>query len=232
MNIIPKELVRKFLEVAGKNLSSEDERHVETLAFLIGYREEGNRIATNLIFPNQKCLPGAVIDRGINGEDSMEWVYHSSNLAKKKEKPELMAWIHSHVRGSECGFSSIDVHTQYTYNLVYNGILGIVVEIDESGDYKTHDIFELTEKGNALVAKCSKKKNCKTDVQHDSCSHKEFFESCKDEKVLYHDDTSLKIDNFMVKDEISQDSTTDIVCVFNKVFSTKSILKHLNSPFS
>ena len=137
MYIIAKELVKKFLEVASKNLSSQDQKHVETLAYLVGYSEEDNIIATHLIFPDQKCLPGAVIDKGINAAESMEWIFHQSDIAKSDNNPKIMAWIHSHVRGSECGFSSIDVHTQYAFSRIYNGILGMVVEIDKAGNCKS-----------------------------------------------------------------------------------------------
>ena len=42
-----------------------------------------------------------------------------------------MLWIHSHVQSVKCNFSSVDVHTQFSYSKIYPNILGLVLEIDD-----------------------------------------------------------------------------------------------------
>ena len=90
-------------------------------------------------------------------------------------KFRVIAWIHSHVKGAPCGFSTIHVHTQYEHMLNYPNIVGIVVEIARSGVVKA-DAFSLTEIGFEAVAHCSRTSNLSS-VQHGSCSSFDFFKS-------------------------------------------------------
>ena len=64
MYLIGSDLISQFIKVAGKNSSDQDGRHIETLAFLLGYAYDGNLIATDLIFPNQHGQPHKVDDAG------------------------------------------------------------------------------------------------------------------------------------------------------------------------
>ena len=66
MYIIGSNLISQFVKVAGKNTSDQDGRHIETLAFLIGYTDIDNYIATDLIFPNQHGQAHKVDDQGKN----------------------------------------------------------------------------------------------------------------------------------------------------------------------
>ena len=63
MYIIPADLLRKFRDVSGSNYSKQA-KHVETLAFLLGYKSEENLIATDLIFPQQDATCSRVDDKG------------------------------------------------------------------------------------------------------------------------------------------------------------------------
>ena len=56
----------------------------------------------------------------------MNWVL--DQLQKKDFV--LISWIHSHVGGVPCGFSSIDMHSQFLYERAYPGILGTVFQIN------------------------------------------------------------------------------------------------------
>ena len=61
---IPQELIGRFLEVASNN-KAEDGRHIETLAYLIGYKQKnGTIVATELVFPAQKGSSIHVEDEG------------------------------------------------------------------------------------------------------------------------------------------------------------------------
>ena len=64
MLVIPDNLIPKFLDIASKNNSPEDGKHVETLAFLIGFEENSTFFGTDLYFPEQKGLPCQVHDEG------------------------------------------------------------------------------------------------------------------------------------------------------------------------
>ena len=64
MLLIPNELIDKFVSVSSKNVSKNDGKHLETLAFLSGNWENGNLIGSDLIFPQQNCQPNGVEDHG------------------------------------------------------------------------------------------------------------------------------------------------------------------------
>ena len=60
---IPKEVLRNFHHVSARN-RSENGKHIETLAFLFGYKSESNFIGTHLIFPEQEGTYSRVDDKG------------------------------------------------------------------------------------------------------------------------------------------------------------------------
>ena len=110
----------------------------------------------------------------------------------------MIAWIHSHVRGAKCNFSSIDNHTQYAYSKVHKGVLGLVIEIQSNGMRGVYDFFELTRIGKQTIQKCSKKPDCITTAQHESCSGKNIYQSASDQ-VCFDDFYTLNVSNFMSK---------------------------------
>ena len=61
---IPEIFLEEFLKIAKNNLSSNDNGLIETLAYLIGYDEGGEVLATELIFPKQNGSPSLVLDEG------------------------------------------------------------------------------------------------------------------------------------------------------------------------
>ena len=132
---------------------------------------------------------------GIEGEDSLTWCFNYYQSERKKE-PILMAWIHSHVRSVACNFSSVDLHTQLSYSKIYDDILGLVVEIKENGQLGQHDFFEMSRQGKRLVEKCSKKKDCDSRKQHQSCNNPGFYQSAKN-KVLFSEELPLYVRNFI-----------------------------------
>ena len=137
---------------------------------------------------------------GIEGQNSLMWAFDKFQV-DRKEKPCLISWIHSHVGGSECFFSSIDNHTQYSYQKVHKGVLGLVVEIKPNGKKGSYDFFELSSFGKKELEKCSRQKNCVTTQQHESCMGREFYQSAMT-KVLFDDFYSIEVANFMLKDGI------------------------------
>ena len=134
---------------------------------------------------------------GIGGQESIPWAFHKFKV-DRKEEPHLISWIHSHVGGSECCFSSIDIHTQHIYNKVHKGVLGLVVEIKQNGKKGAYDFFELSSFGKKEVDKCSRQKNCVTTEQHESCMGRELYQSAM-KKVLFDDFYSIEVSNFILK---------------------------------
>ena len=65
MYIIGDDLLTQFMKVAVKNTSIQDGQHLETLAFLLGYSDNDNLIATDLIFPKQHGEAHKVEDHGM-----------------------------------------------------------------------------------------------------------------------------------------------------------------------
>ena len=63
MYLIPSETIKQFELVASENYSS-DGQHVETLAYLVGYKSNDNFIASHLIFPEQQGSCSSVDDKG------------------------------------------------------------------------------------------------------------------------------------------------------------------------
>ena len=63
MYIISSDLISEFVKVSGSN-RDQNGHHVETLAFLIGYFQDDNYIATNLVFPKQFGQAHRVEDLG------------------------------------------------------------------------------------------------------------------------------------------------------------------------
>ena len=119
----------------------------------------------------------------------MVWLYEKSSLP---QNTQLIAWIHSHVRGAMCGFSSIDVHTQFAYSRMYEGTIGIVVEINDAGVCQNFDFFNLTRYGQEKVELCSRIRNSSS-IQHELCSDADFFQSVKGETLLA---SELKLESF------------------------------------
>ena len=115
-------------------------------------------------------------------------------MSKNDMKPELMLWIHTHVRGSYCGFSSIDCHTQFAYKTISSEVLGLVAELDSEGLCKDYDFLELTDLGQNSVKKCGRSSNL-SHIQHESCSEPGYFQSAKD-KVIFSDELTLKVHDY------------------------------------
>ena len=59
---IPKSLISKFVQVAASNFQGPG--HVETLAYLAGYKENETLFATHLVFPQQNGTSTKVDDQG------------------------------------------------------------------------------------------------------------------------------------------------------------------------
>jgi hypothetical protein len=94
-----------------------------------------------------------------------------------RENPDstvIVSWIHTHVQGAKCGYSSIDVHTQYGFSLFFPDFFGIVVELQSNGSI-VQEAFTLSSIGVENVKKCSQTQNLSS-VQHEECSSRHLFQ--------------------------------------------------------
>ncbi len=180
---VPQTVSATFLNVARGNIDSEG-KLIETLCFLVGHETSNELIVTDIVFPVQKGSGAKVDDHGICGEDSSLWMRHQSPAGQlHQDNFRIIAWVHSHVRGALCGFSSVDVHTQYMYNRLCQGwtIYGLVYEINQERSGSISSWLDLTDVGRNMVSQCST-----THQQHEACSEKNFYQSF-DNLVQYCD---------------------------------------------
>ena len=63
MYLIPLEVIKKFGSVSAKNKSDCGE-HIETLAYLVGYKSNDDFIGTHQVFPEQEGRSDSVDDKG------------------------------------------------------------------------------------------------------------------------------------------------------------------------
>ena len=61
---VPSDIITSFYSVASQNYSKEDHKHIETLAFLAGFREGNVFTVTDIVFPKQEGGPMHVDDKG------------------------------------------------------------------------------------------------------------------------------------------------------------------------
>ena len=127
----------------------------------------------------------------------MEWIFKNLIYSEERGRPYLMSWIHSHVGGAECFFSSVDVHTQHTLAKFHEAVIGMVIQLNENDKIVHHDFYEMSRQGLRHVENCSKKRNCNSRQQHDSCYNTNLYKTAS-HKVMLHDDVGLKVQNFML----------------------------------
>ena len=127
----------------------------------------------------------------------MEWIFKNLIYSEERGRPYLMSWIHSHVGGAECFFSSVDVHTQHTLAKFHEAVIGMVIQLNENDEIVHHDFYEMSRQGLRHVENCSKKRNCNSRQQHDSCYNTNLYKTASD-KVMLHDDVGLRVQNFML----------------------------------
>ena len=61
---IPQKVIDSFISVASRNFSREDGQHIETLAFLVGTKQDNILTVTDIVYPMQNGGPMKVEDEG------------------------------------------------------------------------------------------------------------------------------------------------------------------------
>ena len=191
---IPQAMLDCFMEMACSTVNNEGQI-IETLAILVGYQDaDGNGHGTHLVFPVQDATCSHVNDKGINGNDTV-W-YLQEHLKSEIEEQyvncqfKILSWIHTHVRGTNICFSSVDLHTQHVYETYYNPhCFGLVFEVKDTNcrfDYK-YDALVLSEAGKIRAQNCGQAGSS----FHSQCFDKSLYCSVKENINITKDDITV-----------------------------------------
>ena len=124
-------------------------------------------------FCGYSIFPGIPTENPIDN-DTCAWISMNSPMKRKYgSKLSIAAWVHSHVEGVECCFSSVDLHTQFTWSQVFPDILGLVFEIDQDGLPAEYDFYGLTTQGVTKLRECRKPGS----DGHVECDKKSYYTS-------------------------------------------------------
>ena len=190
----PEAINQKFLDVAY-NTRDEFGHHIECIAFLCGYQDQEGIHPTHLIFPAQQGNSSRVDDLGIQGQDTTLFMANtlSQSITQPGREYKLISWIHTHVRGTVVGFSSIDLHNHHGLdNHVSPGIFGTVYEITANRYMYHFEPYVLTEEGNVRADECLRTLGL-TNQQHHECFDSRFYKSIKNQ-LYFNDDQIIVID--------------------------------------
>ena len=82
-------------------------------------------------------------------------ISNSNTFKEHKDNAVVLSWIHSHVAGNNCFLSSVDVHTQWRYQIKYGiHVLALVMELSQN-DLENYDFYELSCYGRLGVKHCT-----------------------------------------------------------------------------
>ena len=155
----------------------------------------------------------------------MKWIVDQT----QKEGYVLVSWIHSHVGGTLCGFSSVDMHSQYQWEQSFPAVLGTVLQINEQNYCNAFDFYRLTEEGTNMVTFCNRTRSLHN-TQHPQCYSLDFFAS-HIHQVSLVDASPLEITNISnirpidPFEDTNEDSLQCKGCL--RVFPKASFAKHL-----
>lgn len=134
---LPASLLSDFLGFAQSNTNA----GIETCGILAGKLDKGRLRITHVIMPRQR------------GTECTCTTEAEELVLEVQSKYELitLGWIHTHPT-QDCFLSSIDLHTQYGYQMMMPEALAIVLSplnaVNQSG------IFSLTERGMQVIGRC------------------------------------------------------------------------------
>ena len=126
--ITPRRLPSMFLEYAYNNTKN----NVETCAVLAGKLIDNCFRITTLILPKQEGSANTVVT---SSEEEMGMIQIERDLL-------TLGWIHTHP-SQEAFLSSVDMHTQYSYQIMINEAIAIVC----APTYNRIEAFSLSSKG-------------------------------------------------------------------------------------
>ncbi|KAB2042010.1 hypothetical protein ES319_D02G187300v1 [Gossypium barbadense] len=134
-------LMEDFLELAKENTKKD----LETCGVLGAFLEKGTFYVTTLIIPKQEST-----------SNSCQAISEEEIFAIQNERSLFpVGWIHTHPSQS-CFMSSIDLHTQYSYQVMVPEAFAIVVAPTDNS--RSYGIFRVSEpNGMSLLKECQEK---------------------------------------------------------------------------
>ncbi|XP_073279214.1 AMSH-like ubiquitin thioesterase 2 isoform X2 [Primulina huaijiensis] len=134
-------LMEDFLDLASDNTS----KNLETCGVLGAFLESGTFYVTNLIIPKQEST-----------SNSCQTVNEVEIYSIQNEESLLpIGWIHTHPSQS-CFMSSVDLHTQYIYQVMVPEAVGIVMAPTDTS--RKFGVFRLSEPdGMRVLKECQEK---------------------------------------------------------------------------
>ncbi|KAK6281574.1 hypothetical protein POUND7_015399 [Theobroma cacao] len=155
------QLMEDFLELAKDNTKKD----LETCGVLGAFLERGTFYVTTLIIPKQES---------------------SSNSCQAKNEEEIFAiqnerslypvgWIHTHPSQS-CFMSSIDLHTQYSYQVMVPEAFAIVVAPTDNS--RSYGIFRVSDPSGMSVLKECQEKGCQFHSHKETENGSPIYEHC------------------------------------------------------
>lgn len=139
---LPAELSDSFLQIAEPNTK----RDLETCGILVGKLNRNAFFITHLLIPEQDSTKDTCSTK--NEEKMFEFI--------DNEDPDLfiLGWIHTHPTQS-CFLSSVDLHTQNSYQIMLNEAIAIVCAPSDKFPKKT-GVFRLTDPpGVPTITNCN-----------------------------------------------------------------------------
>ncbi|ODV96475.1 hypothetical protein PACTADRAFT_40630, partial [Pachysolen tannophilus NRRL Y-2460] len=139
---VPFDLKQKFLDIAQENTIQE----LETCGILAGKLSRNAFFITTLIIPRQ-----------ISTRDTCETLDEEKLFEITDEKGLfVLGWIHTHPTQS-CFLSSVDLHTQNSYQIMLNEAIAIVLSPHPKFSYEDFGCFRLTDPpGLPIITACNK----------------------------------------------------------------------------
>ncbi|XP_007044654.2 PREDICTED: AMSH-like ubiquitin thioesterase 2 isoform X1 [Theobroma cacao] len=158
---ISAQLMEDFLELAKDNTKKD----LETCGVLSAFLERGTFYVTTLIIPKQES---------------------SSNSCQAKNEEEIFAiqnerslypvgWIHTHPSQS-CFMSSIDLHTQYSYQVMVPEAFAIVMAPTDNS--RSYGIFRVSDPSGMSVLKECQEKGCQFHSHKETENGSPIYEHC------------------------------------------------------
>jgi len=152
-------LMEHFLELAKDNTDND----LETCGILGAFLEKGTFYATTLIIPKQESTSGSC--QAINEEE----VFAIQN----EHSLYPVGWIHTHPSQS-CFMSSVDLHTQYSYQAMLPEAFAIVMAPTDTS--RSYGMFRLSNPGGMSVLKECQETGFHTHKEVEDGSH--IYEHC------------------------------------------------------
>ncbi|XP_026460071.1 AMSH-like ubiquitin thioesterase 3 isoform X2 [Papaver somniferum] len=138
---IPANMMEGFLRLALENTK----KNLETCGVLAGKMENRVFHITTLIIPKKEATSDSCL------------AMKEELLFEFQDKLSLspLGWIHTHP-SQTCAMSSVDLHTQYAYQIMLPEAIAIVMA--PSDTYRQHGIFHLSDPGGvSLIRHCQQR---------------------------------------------------------------------------